>query len=260
MFFGAAQAQTFNQPQKVATLFSVPSDFEHNLLNLLIYAFSALLVLLIVSLWWIVRLRKRAHECQMTVDEANRNRRELLSKNDSLTVEIDRLKGVELELRTSAERYRTYIEHAPMGIFVTHAHDAFAFELVNPAMSLMTGFSKNELSAMRLTELFSSETSTESVTFFESIHQKGSSEKEVTLRKKDGSVFVSYMRAITLPGDLVMGFCMDITERKIAEEKIHSLAFFDALTALPNRRRLLDRLRQALSSSVVAFFSSFVCM
>ena len=250
MFFGAAQAQTFNQPQKVATLFSVPSDFEHNLLNLLIYAFSALLVLLIVSLWWIVRLRKRAHECQMTVDEANRNRRELLSKNDSLTVEIDRLKGVELELRTSAERYRTYIEHAPMGIFVTHAHDAFAFELVNPAMSLMTGFSKNELSAMRLTELFSSETSTESVTFFESIHQKGSSEKEVTLRKKDGSVFVSYMRAITLPGDLVMGFCMDITERKIAEEKIHSLAFFDALTALPNRRRLLDRLRLALSSSV----------
>jgi diguanylate cyclase (GGDEF)-like protein len=43
---------------------------------------------------------------------------------------------------------------------------------------------------------------------------------------------------------------MDITERKRAEEKIHHLAFFDALTALPNRRRLLDRLRQATSNGV----------
>lgn len=38
----------------------------------------------------------------------------------------------------------------------------------------------------------------------------------------------------------------DITERKRAEERIHQLAYFDALTNLPNRRMLLDRLNQAL--------------
>jgi diguanylate cyclase (GGDEF)-like protein/PAS domain S-box-containing protein len=39
----------------------------------------------------------------------------------------------------------------------------------------------------------------------------------------------------------------DITERKMAEEKIQYLAFYDPLTQLPNRQLLLDRLDQALS-------------
>ena len=38
----------------------------------------------------------------------------------------------------------------------------------------------------------------------------------------------------------------DITERKKAEEQIHSLAFYDTLTRLPNRRMLSDRLRHCL--------------
>ena len=38
-------------------------------------------------------------------------------------------------------------------------------------------------------------------------------------------------------------------ERKAAENEIQSLAFYDHLTRLPNRRLLLDRLRQALASS-----------
>ncbi len=41
----------------------------------------------------------------------------------------------------------------------------------------------------------------------------------------------------------------DITERKLAEEKIYQLAFYDALTGLPNRRLLMDRLHQALAVS-----------
>ncbi len=41
----------------------------------------------------------------------------------------------------------------------------------------------------------------------------------------------------------------NITERKKAEDEIHSLAFYDALTKLPNRRLLHDRLNVALSVS-----------
>jgi diguanylate cyclase (GGDEF)-like protein len=41
----------------------------------------------------------------------------------------------------------------------------------------------------------------------------------------------------------------DITERKQMEEQVRQLAFYDALTQLPNRRLLHDRLSQALSSS-----------
>ena len=37
--------------------------------------------------------------------------------------------------------------------------------------------------------------------------------------------------------------------RRLAEEKIQNLAFFDSLTGLPNRRLLLDRLRQSLAQA-----------
>ncbi|MDB4281993.1 GGDEF domain-containing protein, partial [Paraglaciecola sp.] len=40
----------------------------------------------------------------------------------------------------------------------------------------------------------------------------------------------------------------DITEKKVAEEQISNLAFYDPLTKLPNRRLMLDRLKHALSS------------
>ncbi len=42
------------------------------------------------------------------------------------------------------------------------------------------------------------------------------------------------------------GIGRDITERKLAEEKIEQLAFYDALTGLPNRRLLVERLQLAL--------------
>ncbi len=47
----------------------------------------------------------------------------------------------------------------------------------------------------------------------------------------------------------IMGISEDITERKIAEQKIHTLAFYDTLTQLPNRRLLTERMTQAMAAS-----------
>lgn len=44
----------------------------------------------------------------------------------------------------------------------------------------------------------------------------------------------------------VLSIGHDITERRLADEKIHALAFYDSLTGLPNRRLVLDRLHQAV--------------
>lgn len=47
---------------------------------------------------------------------------------------------------------------------------------------------------------------------------------------------------------LLFSIIHDITERKQLEAQMHDLAFYDALTKLPNRRLLLDRLSKALIS------------
>jgi diguanylate cyclase (GGDEF)-like protein/PAS domain S-box-containing protein len=46
----------------------------------------------------------------------------------------------------------------------------------------------------------------------------------------------------------LLGVARDITDRKRAAQEIERLAFYDALTSLPNRRLLLDRLQRLLLS------------
>ena len=62
---------------------------------------------------------------------------------------------------------------------------------------------------------------------------------------------VHVQRLETPPGSkrAVVAILRDITLRKMAEERIQQLAFHDLLTNLPNRRLLLDRLQQALTTS-----------
>ncbi len=50
----------------------------------------------------------------------------------------------------------------------------------------------------------------------------------------------------TSEGWFCSAFVRDITERKMAEEKIKQLAFYDPLTQLPNRRLLLERLKHGI--------------
>ena len=69
-------------------------------------------------------------------------------------------------------------------------------------------------------------------------------------------VFIMYLRAPSLPDEddrRVLENCANLSalvvEHHRAEETIRNLAFFDVLTRLPNRRVLIDRLRQAMANS-----------
>jgi len=81
---------------------------------------------------------------------------------------------------------------------------------------------------------------------------KGSLRFEWLHRRVDtGAMFPTevLLTRMTLDGmPLLQSVVRDITDRRRAEEQIRYLAYFDALTKLPNRRLLLDRLAQALLS------------
>ena len=75
---------------------------------------------------------------------------------------------------------------------------------------------------------------------------------ETRYRRKDGSLFEVEVTNHPLQLDdqqVIYNAARDITARKKAEDEIRNLAFYDPLTRLPNRRLLLDRLKQALAPS-----------
>ncbi|WP_081960684.1 sensor domain-containing phosphodiesterase [Nitrincola sp. A-D6] len=76
---------------------------------------------------------------------------------------------------------------------------------------------------------------------------------ELTLQRKDGSrlrVFSSHVMHTTSVGQKEL-YCVDVdlTALKAVQQELKQLAHFDALTSLPNRTLLADRLNQMLNMS-----------
>lgn len=86
------------------------------------------------------------------------------------------------------------------------------------------------------------------------IKEKGSWEGEIWNRRRNGETYpqwlnVSKVASDTLETEYYVAVFSDITHRKLAEEEIHRLAFFDTLTGTPNRHLLRDRVEQAIRIS-----------
>jgi diguanylate cyclase (GGDEF)-like protein/PAS domain S-box-containing protein len=71
-------------------------------------------------------------------------------------------------------------------------------------------------------------------------------------QRKNGNVFPAEvcLTALTLNGrPKLLATVRDMTDRKVAEERVQFLAYYDALTELPNRTLLRDRLAKALAGA-----------
>ena len=90
-------------------------------------------------------------------------------------------------------------------------------------------------------------------------------ETELRLRCHDDSYLPVLVRGTILRDDHGLpirfaGSILDLSERKRHEAHVNQLAFYDALTELPNRRLLMDRLQQSLLSNARTGQASAVLM
>jgi diguanylate cyclase (GGDEF)-like protein/PAS domain S-box-containing protein len=83
------------------------------------------------------------------------------------------------------------------------------------------------------------------------VNQTGLWEGEMLSVRKNGDAYLQFLtiKAVRNPGGAITHYVstfIDITERRAIEDEIKSLAFYDPLTQLPNRRLFSDRVKHAL--------------
>ena len=158
----------------------------------------------------------------------------------------------EQSIRASETRYRLLFERNLAGVFRTTISGQFLE--CNPAAAQLFGYeSPQQVLSLPALNLY------DGASDREALLAKLKSEKFLTnytlkLRRKNGDpvwamLNVSLVQSGHGEEEILEGTLVDITERKLAEERIESLAYYDTLTALPNRLLLLDRLSQGLAAA-----------
>lgn len=139
---------------------------------------------------------------------------------------------------------------SPLAMTVTDANRNII--AVNPAFTTITGYSEEEVLGCNPRILGSGRHDS----FFykqmwQAMETTNNWSGEIWNRRKSGELFLEWINITCIRDDTgkithYASVFSDITQRAVAEEKIRHLAHHDALTNLPNRVLLYDRLGQAL--------------
>src|SRR5579864_8790017 len=190
-------------------------------------------------------LRQRERVLARRVDE----------RTAELRQEIAERQRSEWALQQTEEKYRAIFEDAVIGIFQA-TEDGRPLS-INRAMAQIHGYDAPEQFLAEVSnfsnELFVNPKQMQEVML--TLEEKGVvRDIELEFYRKDRNIrwVRANIRAIRNPNGrlaVIEGTIEDITERKQAEARVQFLAYYDDLTALPNRSLLQDRLSNALAAA-----------
>lgn len=146
-----------------------------------------------------------------------------------------------------------FIDQMRQGVLATDARGAIV--AVNRAFTRLTGYAFPEVVGKNPRVLKSGQHGEEFYRdLWRSIQERGHWEGEIWNRRKNGEVypeFLSITEVKQVAGRVAryVGLFSDITGAKATQTRLQHLAQYDALTDLPNRALLLDRLGRALAYS-----------
>jgi diguanylate cyclase (GGDEF)-like protein/PAS domain S-box-containing protein len=154
-------------------------------------------------------------------------------------------------LRSSEERYRTAFQTSLDGININRLDDGRYIDC-NQAFLDAMGYKREEVLGRTTQELGIWANPRDRQTVIAILQRDACCRRiEAQFKKKNGEVFWGEMSSsvIEIEGiTCVLSVTRDLSAAKTAEKTIRSLAFYDPLTGLSNRRLLMERLRQPLDA------------
>jgi diguanylate cyclase (GGDEF)-like protein/PAS domain S-box-containing protein len=199
-----------------------------------------------------VSIRRRSGEMRNTLMSAAwvefDNQKQMLMS----AVDITDARRAEALLQSSEERFEKIFQASPDAIVISRLEDGRYLE-VNQRWLELFGYSREEIVGHTSIELGIWADPAERPRFVEQIVAHGAVQGfETRFCKKSGAIINAVVSAdvIDIDGEAYLIVpILDITDRKRAEERIQQLATRDALTGLPNRLLLNDRLTLGISQA-----------
>ncbi len=138
-----------------------------------------------------------------------------------ISFQVAERKRAEAALRESERKYRSYIDHAPDGVFIANAQGQYIE--VNPAASAITGYSHEELLTMSIQDLVPPDGQAIAREHFGRVVRTGYASGKAPFMHKDGSRRYWLVDAVQIVPERFMGFVRDVTERVQAEAQVKHL-------------------------------------
>jgi diguanylate cyclase (GGDEF)-like protein/PAS domain S-box-containing protein len=188
------------------------------------------------------------------IETSSRSIDGLLRKRHAQQIELetqnDELRRIHIALEKSHTHYVNLYEFAPVG-YLTLTREGLIDE-INFTGAALLGVKRKKLINRNFNTLVTPEDSDRWHLLFRSMmqHEEEKLSFELMLRRSNHSVFHAQLNCLLVATDnqapIIRITFADITERKLTEEKIKQLAFYDPLTQLPNRRLLQERLKHGI--------------
>ena len=158
------------------------------------------------------------------------------------------------QLAESKERFRAIVQNAPIGMALISLEGRFLD--TNQSLCRITGYTKSELETLTFQEITHPEDLESGLSQLQRLRD-GSREaiqiEKRYIRKDARSVWVQITTSLQRDGErrplYYIAQIEDVSEKRQHQAEIERLAHYDPLTGLPNRRLLLDRLRQSLAQA-----------
>lgn len=144
--------------------------------------------------------------------------------------DITERKRAQEALQESEAKWRSYMENAPVGILV--ADPSGKHVEANHAIEEMLGYPPGGLLGTKVQDLPANPGEAAVGAHFAELRQCGHAEGEFELRRKDGGTIWASVRALRLPGNLVMGVFQDITRSRQLEMELRQAQKLEAVARL----------------------------